>query len=186
MSYSPQVERALLVCLEAHYGQFRKGGEGAHYSVHPIHMALILSRLRVREEVVQAALLHDVVEDCEGWTLERVESDFGSEVAGMVDSLSEDKSKTWEERKRWGVEHVSQMTDDCVVIKAADKLHNLESLAAQLAQAPDVEEIWRHFTGGRERTLVMNRELVTALQVRIPEELAAELGQALQRVEELA
>ena len=56
MSYSTEVERALLVCLEAHYGQFRKGGEGIHYSVHPIHMALILARAGVRHQLVQAVV----------------------------------------------------------------------------------------------------------------------------------
>jgi len=186
LSYSTQVERALLVCLEAHYGQFRKGQEGVHYSVHPIHMALILARTRVREELVQAALLHDVVEDCAEWTLERVREEFGEEVATIVDDLTEDKSKSWEERKSWAIEHVARMKDDCVVVKAADKLHNLESLAHQLDAAADTAEVWKRFKGGRERTLEMDRELVMTLQGRVPHSLATQLGDAFRRVEESA
>ena len=183
MTYSTEVERALLVCLEAHYGQYRKGGDRIHYSVHPIHMALILARTGVRQELVQAALLHDVVEDCDGWTMGRLREEFGDEVAEIVDQLTEDKSLSWEERKQWAIDHVSQMCDDSVVVKAADKLHNLESLAVQLEQAEDVEAVWGKFKGGRERTLRMDRELVMTLQGRVPASLANELGSAFERVE---
>lgn len=157
-----------------------------HYSVHPIHMAMILVRIDVRDELVQAALLHDVVEDCEGWTFDRVRDDFGEEVAAIVAELTEDKSKTWEERKRWAIEHIAEMRDDGVIVKAADKLHNLESLAAQLAETTDTEDVWKHFTGGKERTLAMDRELVAALQARVPAALSVLLGEALRRVEEQA
>ncbi len=186
MSYSTEVERALLVCLEAHYGQFRKGGEDVHYSVHPIHMALILARTGVRQELVQAALLHDVVEDSAEWTIERVRAEFGAEVADIVEQLTEDKSLSWQERKQWAVDHVGRMCDDSVVVKAADKLHNLESLAAQLEASEDREQVWRKFKGGRERTLQMDRKLVMTLQGRVPMSLANQLGEAFERVEGLA
>jgi (p)ppGpp synthase/HD superfamily hydrolase len=186
VSYSAEVERALLVCLEAHYGQFRKGGEGVHYSVHPIHMALILARAGVRQELIQAALLHDVVEDCDGWTMERLRSEFGDEVADIVDQLTEDKSLTWQQRKQWAIEHVDQMCDDSVVVKAADKLHNLQSLAAQLELAEDREQVWQHFKGGREGTLMMDQKLVMTLKGRVPASLAGQLIEALERVEQLS
>jgi (p)ppGpp synthase/HD superfamily hydrolase len=186
VSYSSEVERALLVCLEAHYGQFRKGGESVPYSVHPIHMALILARAGVRDALVEAALLHDVVEDCAGWTLERLRVEFGEEVARIVGELTEDKSKSWTERKQWALEHIERMSDDGVVVKAADKLHNLESLALQLKSAPDTAQVWKQFRGGRERTLEMDRKLVMTLQGRVPMPLANQLGEAFERVERLA
>jgi len=186
LSYSSSVERALQVCIDSHWGQFRKGGDGVHYAVHPIHMALILARVGVAEVVIQGALLHDVVEDCEGWTITRVRMEFGPEVAEVVDHLTEDKSLSWGERKQWAIDHVPRMCDESVLVKAADKLHNLQSLAEQLLAAATPDEVWAHFTGGRDKTLAMDRRVVAALQERVPEALGEQLGDALARVEQLA
>ncbi|MCA9299190.1 MAG: bifunctional (p)ppGpp synthetase/guanosine-3',5'-bis(diphosphate) 3'-pyrophosphohydrolase, partial [Phycisphaerales bacterium] len=60
--YSPAVERALAVAIEAHARHVRKGN-GDPYAVHPVHMAMLLARLGLDDVTVQAALLHDVAED---------------------------------------------------------------------------------------------------------------------------
>lgn len=185
MTFSSEIEHALEVCLKAHQGQFRKGGDAVPYAVHPAHMALILSRVGVPTEVVAAALLHDVVEDCDDWSAERLRAEFGDAVADIVADLTEDKSKTWEERKQAALEHVAHMSDLSVLVKAADKLHNLESLACQFEAADSPDEVWAHFNGGRERTLAMDAELVAALQLRVPKELSDALGRVLERVVEL-
>ncbi len=175
--YSPGIERALRAAYAAHEGQLRKGGD-VPYVLHPIHAAMMLMRLDVTEETVQAAILHDVVEDCDGWTVERVEADFGVVVSVIVAELTEDKSKTWSERKRAAVDHVPQMSVEAVAIKAADKLHNLSSLVEQLRLTEDPGEVWRSFNGGREGTISMAEELVQALVLRVDERL----GRALSRV----
>ncbi|MFT7484462.1 MAG: (p)ppGpp synthase/HD superfamily hydrolase [Candidatus Paceibacteria bacterium] len=185
MTFSPEVERALEVSLVAHQGQFRKGGD-VPYAVHPAHMALILARVDADEEVIQAALLHDVVEDCDDWDAERLRAEFGDAVADIVADLTEDKSQSWVERKQAALEHVAVMSTPSLLVKAADKLHNLESLACQFAAASSTEEVWKHFTGGRERTLEMDRRLVEALAARLPADLAEALQDALERVRQLA
>jgi (p)ppGpp synthase/HD superfamily hydrolase len=172
--------------LVAHAGQTRKGGEDVPYAVHPVHMALILTRFGARNALIQGALLHDVVEDCDGWDAERLESEFGSEVAAIVADLTEDKSKTWVERKQWAVDHIPHMSDDSVTVKAADKLHNLESLGQALAQSESVTEVWTHFKGGRDDTLSMDRLLVAALTARVGGSLGLELAKAFAEVERLA
>lgn len=170
----------------AHAGQTRKGGEDVPYAVHPVHMALILTRFGARNALVQGALLHDVVEDCEGWDTPRIESEFGSEVAAIVADLTEDKSMTWAERKQWAVDHIPDMSDDAVTVKAADKLHNLESLCQALLQAASVADVWAHFKGGRDDTILMDRSLVSALAERVGGPLAIELSNAFAEVERLA
>lgn len=180
------VEHALRVCIEAHNGQFRKGGQGVPYAVHPTHMALILARFGAPEPVIVAALLHDTVEDCEDWTLERVAAEFGKKVALLVDDLTEDKSKSWQERKQAAVDHVAHMSDEAVMVKAADKLHNLTSLLDQLMHATDPEEVWSQFKGGREETLRMAHALVDQLIPRLPEELGAELRGVMAGLDQLA
>jgi (p)ppGpp synthase/HD superfamily hydrolase len=176
--YSNGIERALATAIAAHDGQTRKG-KGHPYVVHPIHVAMILTRLGVEERVVQAGLLHDVVEDCDGWTIERVEREFGPRVASIVDEVSEDKSKTWEERKREGIAHARSMSSEAATVKAVDKLHNLASLREALASAQDPDEIWARFNGGRERTLAVATELVGALAERVQPALSRALREVL-------
>jgi len=179
-------ERAIRAALAAHAGQSRKGDADTPYAVHPLHVALLLARLGAAPRVVQAALLHDVVEDCDGWTVARVENEFGADVAGIVAELTEDKSKSWEERKRTQVEHVPGLSLDGLSVKAADKLHNLRTLADDLRAAADPDAVWRRFRGGRERTLSMSRALVDALALRCDVRLAAELRDAMEDLEHVA
>jgi (p)ppGpp synthase/HD superfamily hydrolase len=179
-------ERALRVAERAHRGQFRKGTD-VPYVLHPIHCALLLARLGYEPHVIQAALLHDVLEDCkhEGWDAVRLEREFGPRVAAIVAELTEDKSRSWEERKQAGIEHVAHMSVDALTVKAADKLHNLRSLAADLAGATDPAAIWSRFNGGRERTLQLSRALVDALAGRVDPRLGDALRTVMTELEHL-
>jgi (p)ppGpp synthase/HD superfamily hydrolase len=79
------LETALRIAAEAHEGQVDKGGEP--YVLHPIRMAL---SLRSQEERI-VALLHDVVEDCPGWTFDRIASyGFGPEIIEALMSVTKD------------------------------------------------------------------------------------------------
>jgi (p)ppGpp synthase/HD superfamily hydrolase len=176
--FEPATERALQICLEAHAGQTRKGG-GAPYAVHPLHVAWILARWNAAPEVQRAGLVHDVVEDCPGWSLDRLERELGPAVAAIVGQLTEDKSRPWIERKQAAIDHVSDMTPEAVLVKAADKLHNLHTLAAALRSSPDPDQVWSRFNGGREATLRMSAALVEALCRFLGSGPAAELRQAL-------
>ncbi len=178
--FSLQVERALQACLAAHAGQFRKASEGVPYCVHPLHVALMLSRWGQDEQVIAAGLLHDVVEDCDAWTVERVEAEFGKHVASIVAELTEDKDRSWEERKRLAVEHAAHMSPQAATVKCVDKLHNLRTLLQQLRDSDEPEDVWGRFNGGRERTIHMARELVEALVPRVDPKLGRSLQSALQ------
>jgi (p)ppGpp synthase/HD superfamily hydrolase len=181
--FSSSIERALQVALSAHEGQLRKSARPVPYVVHPLHVSLVLARWGQDEDVIVAGLLHDVVEDCEGWTLARVESEFGHNVARIVGELTEDKSKSWDERKRAAVEHVPHLSPQAATIKAADKLHNLQSLAAELRAEP-AESVWARFRGGREKTLRISGELVEALSTRVEPKVARALRAAWKTVGE--
>ena len=180
--YSPSTERAIQVALEAHAGQTRKGEGDEPYVVHPVHIALMLSREGADDATLQAALLHDVVEDSPNWMLEDLEREFGPRVASIVAELTEDKSKAWEERKRAGIEAVARCSSEAATIKAADKLHNLESMARNLASADDPATFWRPFHGGRDRTLAMSEEMVAALERRVAPALARALRATFDRL----
>lgn len=179
--FSQAVEQALRVAIDAHAGQMRKGADQTPYVVHPLHVALILARWGQDDDVLVAGLLHDVVEDAPAWTLARVEERFGHHVAKLVDELTEDKSKNWDERKRAGITHVPHISPQAATIKAADKLHNLQSLVFELRTQP-ADEVWARFRGGREKTLAMSAELVEALSKRIEPRIAKSLRAALKSV----
>ena len=85
------IEKAYKTAKVLHKDQLRK--DGKPYISHPVEVALILAELGFGENVVSAALLHDVVEDC-GFTYEDIKTQFNEEVADLVDCVSAiDKTK---------------------------------------------------------------------------------------------
>ena len=180
--YQATIERALRVAHEAHSGQTRKGSE-VPYVLHPIHAALILSKCDAAEDVIVATLLHDVVEDCEGWDLERMESEFGPRVRSIIAEVTEDKTLSWEERKQAAIDHVPHLSPEALLVKGADKLHNLSSLLADLQAADKPEDVWQPFTRGAQETLRMSRILVEALVPRLPAPLGEALLETLEALE---
>ena len=176
--FSSEIERAIRTSISAHAGQVRKSSDVPYVS-HPLHVALILAQVGADSETIQAALLHDVVEDCEGWSLERVEREFGAGVRAIVAAVTEDKSQSWEQRKQSQIDHVEHMSASALLVKAADKLHNLSSLLADLRQAEQPADIWRHFSRGPADTIGNAERLVCALVARLPAS-ARELKEQLQ------
>lgn len=183
--FDERIEHALRTAERAHRGQARKGRDTAPYVLHPIHCALVLARCGYGSPVIQAAILHDVVEDCEGWTIARVELEFGPTVAAIVAEVTEDKSSSWEERKRHQIDHVARMSAEALAVKAADKLHNLRTLVIELTLATERNQVWSNFKGGRDRTIAMSRGLVDVLAPCVDARLAEALLAAMTHLERI-
>jgi GTP pyrophosphokinase len=121
------------MAVEAHAGQKRASGEP--YVTHPIASAQILAELGIDPVAVEAALLHDVPEDTE-YSLTDVEERFGAEVAHLVDGvtkLSKFSTHTHEQQQAENIRKMFlAMAEDIrvVLIKLADRLHNMRTLAA--------------------------------------------------------
>lgn len=79
-------------------------------------------------EVICAAVLHDTIEDCAGVTKETLEDRFGERVAMLVDCESEDKSKSWEERKSTTIRRLRTAPREVQMIGLADKLSNMRDI----------------------------------------------------------
>lgn len=77
--------------------------------------------------VIQAALLHDTVEDTDT-TIDEIKEHFGEEVAGLVNEVTDDKSLPKMERKRLQIEHAPHTSHKAKLVKLADKLYNLRDL----------------------------------------------------------
>lgn len=76
---------------------------------------------------LQAALLHDTVEDTDTSTAE-LEANFGPIVARIVQEVTDDKSLPKQDRKRLQVEHAPHCSRQAKLVKLADKLYNLRDL----------------------------------------------------------
>ncbi|TFV66733.1 UNVERIFIED_ORG: bifunctional (p)ppGpp synthetase/guanosine-3',5'-bis(diphosphate) 3'-pyrophosphohydrolase [Bacillus sp. AZ43] len=123
------LQRAYDVAEAAHSGQKRKSGDP--YITHPLAVATILAGLGMDTTTLIAALLHDTVEDT-GVTLDSITTDFGSEVAHLVDGVTKiDKVKLGDAAQAETIRKmiVAMARDPRVlVIKLADRLHNMRTL----------------------------------------------------------
>jgi (p)ppGpp synthase/HD superfamily hydrolase len=121
------VAEAYRLAAAAHEGQRRKD-DGTPYITHPVAVAELLHAAGFPEEVIAAALLHDVVEDTEMGPDEIAER-FADRVAELVEALSEDEGiEDYEERKREHREQVEESGRDAIAIYIADKLSNLRDM----------------------------------------------------------
>lgn len=125
---SALVADALELAREAHAGQIRNGSGGMPYIEHPQAVATLLAELGYGDEVLAAALLHDVVEDSET-TVEDLRERFDEPVAGMVAVLSDDETiDDYRERKAEHRARVAAADGDALAIYGADKLTNVSTL----------------------------------------------------------
>lgn len=142
------LSEAIALATQAHDGMIRKCGT-LPYILHPMEAAVIVASMSDDQELLAAAVLHDVVEDA-GITLVEIEEKFGSRVAELVASETEYKrvympaAKTWKMRKEESVE-VLRATKDVAVkmLYLGDKLANLRSIHRE--HRKQGEKIWQQF-----------------------------------------
>jgi (p)ppGpp synthase/HD superfamily hydrolase len=125
---SELVRGALEAAREAHAGQIRNGSGGMPYIEHPVAVANLLAEHGFGDEVLAAALLHDVVEESDAGVGE-IRARFGEPVGGLVDALTdEEKIQPYELRKDAHRAQVEEAGPDALAIYAADKLANIRAL----------------------------------------------------------
>ncbi|HOX22566.1 MAG TPA: HD domain-containing protein [Elusimicrobiales bacterium] len=155
--------QAFYYALRAHESQFRKG-TGRPYIEHPLRVAAVLMELGAATEVVTAGFLHDVIEDT-GKGQAEIKALFGTRVAALVGSVSEDKHLSWEERKRRTVAFIKRARPQAVLLEFADKLDNLRSIRADYERSG--EEMWGRFQRPIEAQEWYYRSLLAAFSFRL-------------------
>ena len=154
-SYNPNVDqdlifRAFRYAAQAHEGQQRRSGED--FILHPFGVAKICAELRLDEQTIAAALLHDVVEDTDA-DLEEIRAEFGDEIARLVDGVTKLTRIQFQSREQAEAENyrkmIVAMAEDVrvILIKLADRLHNLRTIEylgkqKQIQKAKEALEVY--------------------------------------------
>jgi guanosine-3',5'-bis(diphosphate) 3'-pyrophosphohydrolase len=124
------IARALDFAARRHAGQRRKGLKAEPYVNHLAEVALLLAEATDGADpaLVMAGLLHDTIEDT-GTTRAELAEAFGDDVASLVVEVSDDTLQDRESRKRLQVESAPKKSRRARMIKIADKIANLRSIA---------------------------------------------------------
>ena len=153
------LHRAILFATEAHHGQTRKGTDIPYIS-HPFEVAQILTAAGCGHDLIIAGLLHDVLEDTNK-TSEEIEKEFGATVLCLILSNSENKSHSWEERKKHTIHYMTEEASiEELLLACADKLSNLRSIKADYAELG--EALWARFNRGKEQQSWYYSKLIDA------------------------
>ncbi len=153
--YNPDVDKDLLTrafrfAAQAHEGQQRRSGED--FIQHPWSVAKICAELRLDEQTIAAALLHDVVEDTDTDAKE-LRNEFGDEIAQLVEGVTKLTRIQFQSREQAEAENyrkmIVAMAEDprVMLIKLADRLHNMRAIEylgkqKQLQKARETLEVY--------------------------------------------
>ena len=141
------LDRAILFAVKAHAGTERRG-KGFPYIVHPMEAVAIAATITPDQEILAAAVLHDVVEDT-GISADEIRREFGDRVADLVvaesdvfiEGVSEEDS--WHTRKQAAIDRLREAPADAKIVAIGDKLSNMRAIARDYAEKGDA--LWNIF-----------------------------------------
>ncbi len=144
------LSKAYDFALKAHEKQ--KRDEGSPYIIHPIAVANILTELKLDSATIATGLLHDTIEDTHA-TYNTIESEFGKEVADLVDGvtkISEFENQAISNSKAENFRKLILATSKDIrvlLVKLADRLHNMRTIKVvdkekQIRKAKETMEIY--------------------------------------------
>ena len=154
------IEKVTRIAVEAHKNQVRKA-DNSPYIIHPFMVALKLQKYNFEDEVIAAALTHDVLEDTD-YPEEKFREELGDEVYKIVKAVTNDDSLVWEEKKKQYIETVRNGPEGAKAVCIADKIHNLECLL--IAYNEQGKEVWKKFNRGKDKKVWFETEVLKMLK----------------------
>lgn len=166
---TPKILKAITVAAKAHDHQYRKGSTLPYIS-HPYSVMLFAAEATKNEDVLIAALLHDVLEDAPHIYSEKdMRRDFGDTVTNIVLDVTEDgdpnDKATWKERKKKYIAHLLVADESALIVSLADKTHNLATTIEDYEQLG--EQLWERFNAGKEQQLWFYTSVAEVLDKRL-------------------
>jgi (p)ppGpp synthase/HD superfamily hydrolase len=187
---SERFDAALLLAHRVHRHQRRKG-TGIPYIAHVLTVSALVLERGGNEVQAIAALLHDAIEDAPpelgvDEVRRQIREQFGAAVLAIVEDCSDtdvQPKPPWIERKTSYLKHLAVAADEALLVSAADKLHNLQSLLRDHRAVGGA--LWDRFNkdAGRTGTLGYYRALVDTFKARLQNPIVHELDNVLQTLE---
>ena len=187
MQLTERFNEVLQYAVRLHAGQVRKVS-GEPYAAHLLGVTSLALDYGADEDEAIAALLHDAIEDQGGAAVgEEIGRRFGPAVLAIVRGCTDSDTMPkppWQERKDSFLARLTHASPSIRLVVAADKLHNVRSLLRDYRGKS--EAIWRHFKGGREKTMWYYRAVAEVLKISGTTPLVEELDRAVAELERLA
>jgi len=189
MQLTPKIQKAIKLAAEKHAGQVRQT-DGLPFIVHLFEVAWVLTNYSNDENVIAAGLIHSVINNVDNYSLVDVKNDFGELIMAMVFDVSEDKDAgaelkgqaSWEERKTKYLRHMETMSQEAMLICAADKIVNLMAISDSIKT--NGKELWNKLGVQSNKLFWFYGEVLKILQKRSYSKIANELGTILKRVQD--
>lgn len=165
------IEQAYNDAKDAFRGKYRDDQTTRYFEHIRAVVLILIVWLRVRDfEIIIAAILHDIVEDCPEWTVERVRVRYGNRVALLVQYLTKPSKEEYPDKAVREFIYNSRFEfapRDFFLIKLPDRLHNVITLwnCDEAKRARKIEETRLHYLPYAERELILLHELEEALEL---------------------
>lgn len=158
MDLTPKIRKALRLAATLHDGQYRRNSP-IPVIIHPFEVAMVVSEYTKDEDIISSAFLHDVLEDTQGYSYQKMVDDFGSRVADIVQSLTDQPlpDLTWDEKHQKYLENLKNSSDEAVLVCLADKFANVSHQPLNLDRVWYYQEIINIAQG---RQLTKNTKLL--------------------------
>lgn len=155
-----RIHKAIIFATKSHMGQTRKCTD-LPYIIHPMEVMRILSEMDAEEDVKIAGILHDTLEDTHT-VAEDIEGQFGDRVLYLVQSNSENKALSWQERKQHTIDSLTCAETEVKMLVLADKLSNLKSMLDDYSDIGD--DLWKRFNAPKEKQAWYYGGIINALK----------------------
>ncbi|WP_048761190.1 HD domain-containing protein [Corynebacterium vitaeruminis] len=165
---SDRLMRGIATASRAHDGHYRKGS-GVPYISHPMSVMLIAASVTHDEDVLLAALFHDILEDVpENYSRAEMKDEFGLRVVEIVEGVTKNSSlPSWQERADAYLEQLSRGSAESIIVAAADKFHNLSQTLEDLDS--EGHSLWRRFRSTPSQQLWWYRSVRNVVAERLPD-----------------
>ena len=169
MFTSPLIKKAIYFAAEKHDGQYRRGTR-VPYFAHPTLVAMGVIEFSTNPETVAAAVLHDVLEDCDVTTKELTKL-FGKRITKIVNEVSSpaihlQKHQTWINKKRAYIKKIKKASQDALIIIAVDKINNMQAYFGAMMSSK-IKNVDKLFGGSLLEYLWYYEEILDILQSRL-------------------
>jgi len=177
---SKTIQKAIKKALKLYENHIKKGSEKTPQIFHSLETAIIISRFTNSEELITAALLHDVLEKCD-YSVKELEKDFGKKISYFVVLLTEDKSiNDFWDRKIEGLDRAKEY-QATIMIKTVDAITEMKDIIFLIKEKR--EGAWQFFTGSKELRMKYYRFLLEVFKEKLPPEILVEYTEVLKDLE---